>query len=198
MDRQSKPPPTPEIIAIIDKNWPDLRHRFVAVALKRVQIREVAEDLVSKTYAGIRSGSREWDPKKDPDFTAFAASVLLSNISNWRRLAENRRRNWSYDVYGLSDQDKLDDDRTRKLQSASLTPSPEDIVIIRQEIEQAFAITFEQGGIEYALLALFKRGIGDPVEQAKILAISALDVRKHIQRVDRIINNVIIKQRKTS
>jgi DNA-directed RNA polymerase specialized sigma24 family protein len=198
--RQPKPPPTPEIIALIDREWPDLRRRFVAVALKNTQNLAVAEDLVSKTYAGIRSGSRHWDRVRDPDFTAFAASALLSNIDNWRTLAENRRRDWTYDVYAVGDEDPETGDGLRKpkLAASSLAPSPEEMAMIREEIERAFAVSFEPDGVEYALLALFKRGVCDTLEQAKILGMSVDAVRELIQRVDRIINNTLIKQRKTS
>jgi hypothetical protein len=124
MDRQTKPPPTPENIAIIDGAWPQLRISFVRAAFKRVQVLEIAEDLVSKTYAGIRGGSREWDPVKDPDFTKFAASVLMSNIANWRKLAENRRRDRSYDVHQPDDEDG-EEEQHRKLMPASLAPNAE-------------------------------------------------------------------------
>jgi DNA-directed RNA polymerase specialized sigma24 family protein len=196
MERQNQPPPTAKTLAILDREWPRLRHRLIGLGLKRTQNLAVAEDLVSDTYEGIRSGRRQWDSERDPDFARFAGSVLLSNIDNWRKEAHNRLRDRKYDVYAHgADQDPeikdRHEDRRPKLAAVETAPSPEEIVMMRELIERAFAMVFDPRGVEYALLSLFKRGVSDTIEQARILGMPVDEVRETIQRVDRIINNVI-------
>jgi hypothetical protein len=172
--------PSPEVIARIDREWPGLRAALVVIAAKNAPARE-AEDIVSQSYRGIRSGARAWDPEKEPDFAVFAGLVVLSNARNWREISFNKRR------------DRGAFDETSQRRVASLGASPEAIAIAKEEFARAFETAFSKGTLEHALFELVKRGVTNPVAQAKALDVGVERIRQLVARIHAVCGGIIQK-----
>jgi hypothetical protein len=174
-------PPTPEVIARIDREWPALFKALIVIAGKNAP-RQEAEDIVLQSYRGIRSGTRAWDPEKEPDFAVFAGMVVLSNARNWREISFNKRR------------DRGTFDETSQRRIAGIGVSPERIAIAKQEFVRAFEKAFRKGSPEDALFDLVKRGVAKPAEQAKALGLDVERVRQLLARIHVVCNRIIEKE----
>jgi hypothetical protein len=176
MDKKN--PPSPEVVERIDREWPALRKALLHLAAKHASLQE-AEDIVAQSFRGIRSGSRVWDREKEPDFAVFAGMVVVSNAKHWRVEAFNRRR------------DRGSFDETSQRRVAGPGASPERIAILKQEFTRAFGVAFRQGSHEDRLFELIKRGVTDPIDQAKALGVTVERVRQLVARVHAVCNRII-------
>ncbi len=134
------------------------------------------------SYRGIRSGTRPWDPEKEPDFAVFAGMVVLSNARNWREISFNKRR----------DRGAFDETSQRRI--ASMGASPEAVAIAKQEFVRTFEKAFRKGSPEDALFDLVKRGVTKPAEQAKALGLDIERVRQLVARIHAVCNRIIEKE----
>ena len=181
---EQKKPPSPEVIARIDREWPALRKALGLIAAKNAPPQD-AEDIVGEAYSSLKSGSRTWDPEANPDFAVFAGMVVLSTARNWRGEAWNRRR----------DRGGFDETRQRWVVSTRL--GPEQTAILKQEFERAFYEAFRKDSLEDRLFELVKKGVSDPADQAEALGISTERVRALVGRINRVCNNLIEKNKET-
>jgi hypothetical protein len=155
-----------------------LRKALLHLAAKHASLQE-AEDIVAQSFRGIRSGSRVWDPEKEPDFAIFAGMVVVSNAKHWRVEAFNRRR------------DRGAFDETAQRRVAGVGASPEQIAILKQEFTRAFETAFRKGSLEDRLFEAIKRGINHPADQAKALGVTVEQIRQLVARVHAVCNRII-------
>jgi hypothetical protein len=175
---ENKNPPSPEVVERIDREWPALRHALLHLAAKHASKQE-AEDIVAQSFRGIRSGTRVWDPAKEPDFAIFAGMVVVSNAKNWRHESFNRRR------------DKGSFDETAQRRVAGVGASPEQVAILKQEFARAFETAFRKGSLEDRLFEAIKQGVSHPADQAKALGVTIEQTRQLVARIHEVCNRII-------
>jgi hypothetical protein len=138
-----------------------------------------AEDIVAQSFRGIRSGSRVWDPEKEPDFAIFAGMVVVSNAKHWRVEAFNRRR------------DRGAFDETAQRRVAGVGASPRANRHPQAGVHARVRDGLSQGQPRRPALRSDQRGINHPADQAKALGVTVEQIRQLVARVHAVCNRII-------
>jgi RNA polymerase sigma factor (sigma-70 family) len=73
-----------------ERLFEDLREAFLALAVRRVESSEVAEDLAHDALVVVKEKLSVWDPSRG--FEPWALAILRNIVGNYYRKAERRRR----------------------------------------------------------------------------------------------------------
>jgi DNA-directed RNA polymerase specialized sigma24 family protein len=168
-------PPPKEIADRIRAEWPTILVPLMKVACKACRNKEQVEDLVNDALVAILGGAHVWDPKTDPDLTAFAGSVINSLSANQRRRAHILR-----ELLSRGDDDDVED-------AAPSSRNPDRLTIDKSEeirwkkIEARLAERFEPDDKAHPYLALVQRGTTAVLDQAEALGLT-VDRTKYLRK----------------